>query len=226
MSLEAKEPFFFFTRHNLTYLTGRKAKNLKELLSGIKEASSASIYHHTHHFLQQHEFLSPEPPNDFAYWITNVLADSVLGERVASIDLRDFSRLRDIRLKIAEVIEESLRENPGADYNVPPGLEFHFMRAQTFVFPINHVARSLAEFRECLQQVSIMSIYYHTFESRLRLQRRFNDFSYWLSDSLGEDKLAERFSRIDPYTYTLANLRQSMVKMIDKRLKEAAHDHP
>ena len=226
MSLEAREPFYFFTRHNLIYLTGRKARNLKELVLGIKEASSASIYYHTHHFLQEHEYLTPEPTNDFAYWIASVHGDSVLGEQVASIDLREFFRLRDIRLKIIAVMDEFLQGNPGCDHDVPAGLEFHFMKAQTFVSPTKHIARNMLEFKECLQKVSVMSIYYHMFESRLRLQRPYNDFSYWLLDSFGENSLAEKFQRIDPYTYTLDNLRQTLIGMLDKRINEETHDKP
>ena len=66
-------PFYFYTRLNLVELLGTKARNVMELLKGIKGAPDASIYYHTHHFLQQHIFLSPEPPNDFAFWTKNVL---------------------------------------------------------------------------------------------------------------------------------------------------------
>ena len=62
-----KEPFKFYTRQNIIYLLGRKAHNLEELLIGIKEVPVIFIYHHTHHYLEMHEFLSPEPPNDYAY---------------------------------------------------------------------------------------------------------------------------------------------------------------
>ena len=72
MNQSNTEPFHFHTRQNLIYLTGRKAKNISELLSGIKELPLSSIYFHTHHYLAQFEFLIPEPPNDFAYWIKNI----------------------------------------------------------------------------------------------------------------------------------------------------------
>jgi hypothetical protein len=216
----AKEPFHFYTRQNLTYLTGEKARNLQELLDGIREASSATIYHHTHHYLQQHEFLSPEPPNDFAYWITNVLQDDVLGEKVASIDLRQYFTLHDIKSRIIAVIEESIHQGSDSHRNVPPGEEFHFMSSQTFVFPTKYLAHNLREFKECLHRVSIFSIYYHMFESRLRLQQEFGDFSFWLSTSLGEEKLAKEFMKLDPYTQTLENLRQALIRLVAKRLGE------
>lgn len=223
MTREAKEPFVFYTRHNLTYLTGRKARTLRELADGIREAPSSSIYHHTHHFLQQHEVLSPVPPNDFAYWITNALGDRLLGERVASIDLMEFDRLRHLRARILEVIEAALAEEGRPGLSAPSGLEFHFMKAQTFVFPTHCRARTLAEFRDCLQKVSPMSIYFHMFEWRLRGEHPSGDFSNWLSSSLGEDALAQRIAAVDPYTQTIDNLRRRLVRMVEERIAEADH---
>jgi len=220
MNLVSNEPFHFYTRQNLTYLTGRKARNLQELLEGISKAPSATIYYHTHHYLQQHEFLSPEPPNDFAYWISNVLQDDVLGERVASIDLRQYFRLHDIKSKIITVIEESIQKGSDPTRNVPAGEEFHFMRSQTFVFPTKYFAHNLVKFKECLQQVSIFSIYYHMFESRLRLQQEQCDFSFWVHNALGEEELARAIIKLDPYTRTLENLRLALVRLVERRLNE------
>ena len=222
MTLQAKEPFLFYTRQNLTYLTGKKARNLAELLAGIKDATDASIYHHTHHFLVRHEFLSPEPPNDFAYWITNILQDKVLGEEVASIDLREYSTLEDIRARIVDVIGRPKGRDAGTfKHNAPAGEEFHFMETQSFVLPTRHVANDLREFKECLERVSIHSIYFHVFEARLR--QRDSDFSLWLSSSLQEEKLANDFLQLDPYTQTLDNLRRSLIRLVENRL-ERMHD--
>ncbi|MEE9590909.1 MAG: DUF5752 family protein, partial [Thermodesulfobacteriota bacterium] len=62
----ASQPFRFCTRLNLVELTGKRAGNTAELLKRIEEVEDAVIYHHTHRFLQQYLYLSPEPPNDFA----------------------------------------------------------------------------------------------------------------------------------------------------------------
>lgn len=222
MTQQAKDPFRFYSRANLTYLTGKKARNLKELLAGIRDATEASIYHHTHHFLVRHEFLSPEPPNDFAYWITNILQDRVLGEEVASIDLREFSDLESIRAKIIEVIAQfEDRDAARFERNAPPGEEFHFMETQSFVFPTNYVAHDLLEFKECLEHVSIHSIYFHVFEARLR--HRDSDFSVWLSTSLQEGRLALEFLQFDPYTQTLENLRRTLIRLVDNRLKKESN---
>jgi hypothetical protein len=224
MDKPAKNPFYFYTRQNLIYLTARKAKNLKELVAGIIETPSSSLYYHTHHYLQQHEYLSPEPPNDFAYWIKNVYLDDILGEQIASVDLREFHRLSDIRMRFVEIIENAMKAEDFYDHNVPKGEEFHFMRAQTFVFSINLAANSLEEFRDCLRETSVFSIYYHMFESRLRLESNMCDFSIWLLDSLNEEVLANRFMCVDPYTQTLESLRSRLITLIDERIEELNYD--
>ena len=76
------EPFVFKTQLSLVETMGLKARDLMELCRHLKEAPGASIYYHTHHFLQQHQFLTPEPPNDFAYWVTHVLQEDLIGEKV------------------------------------------------------------------------------------------------------------------------------------------------
>jgi Family of unknown function (DUF5752) len=218
MNRIAKEPFQFYTRQNLTYLLGRKAKNLVTILSAIREVPLSSIYHHTHHFLEQHEYLSPEPPNDFAYWITNVLQDDVLGEEIAGIDLRAFSSLDEIRAKLIELIENAIHRDPETSLrNVPKGEEFHFMATQSFVFPTKYVAKDLLEFRACLQSVSNYSIYYHMFEARLHQQT--SQFCYWIENSLEDQKLAASFRHLDPYTQTLDNLKQNLIRLVRVRLE-------
>ena len=88
--VKAKEPFRFYTRLHLSELTGLRATTLRQLLGLIKKVPGSCIYHHTHRFLQQHQYLSPEPPNDFAYWVTEVLGEDELGERLASIDTMQY----------------------------------------------------------------------------------------------------------------------------------------
>jgi len=71
----AGRPFQFWTRLTLTKLTGRRAADLAELVEHLRAVPLSVVFHHTHHFLVQHQYLSPEPPNDFAFWVTNVLQE-------------------------------------------------------------------------------------------------------------------------------------------------------
>src|SRR6266436_2765902 len=90
------QPFRFSSSLDLTVLTHRRARDLAEMVGHLKEVSGAVIYYHTHHFLVQHQYLSPEPPNDFAYWVTNVLQEDRLGEQLAAIDTVRFSSLKSL----------------------------------------------------------------------------------------------------------------------------------
>src|SRR3954469_4195239 len=128
----AKNPFLFVTRINLIELTGLKARTLPELVAILKTAPSGIVYQHTHHFLKQHQFLSPEPPNDFAYWVTNILQEEKLGERLASIDTIQFKSLDALGQKIIDVIEGFLNEHDSTR-TAPEGEELHFMRSTGFV---------------------------------------------------------------------------------------------
>ncbi len=215
--LEAQ--FQFYSSQNLIFLTGRKAKNLEELLTGIKEVEEMSIYYHSHHYLEQREFVSPEPPNDFFYWITNDLQNKMLGEMVASIDLRQMNTLKEIQTKLTEVIEKSLMQNNEINLtNVSPGGEFLFMSVRSFVYPTKYTAANLSEFRYCLRTVPLNSIYFHIFGARFN--KSLSNMSDWLSSSLNEVELAQKFENIDPYTITLENLREALIRLVEKRLVE------
>lgn len=217
--IRAKEPFRFYTRLHLSELTGLRASTLSQLLGLIKEVPGSCIYHHTHRFLQQHQYLSPEPPNDFAYWVSSVLGENELGERLASIDTVQFSNIRSLREKIIETIEDYLKSNPLAKLRfASEGEEFHFIKSVSFVLPTNYVVGNLEEFLEILKKITIDSIYFHIFEARLRLERQTNDFSHWIETSIGDKELADKISRLDPYTRTLEDLRNTLIGIIERRI--------
>ena len=219
---QAKKPFSFFTRLHLSALTGLKAATIEELLNLVKEVPGSCIYHHTHRFLQQHQYLSPEPPNDFAYWVTEILGERELGERLASIDTIQFPTIRDLREKIIQTITEYLKEYPRSGKKVVRDEEqFYFIKSMSFVLPTKYTATDLKEFAEVLKKITIDSIYFHVFESRLRLEKGTNDFSNWIESSLGDVDLARRIARLDPYTQTLEDLRKKIIRLIDKKLENA-----
>jgi len=213
----AQAPFEFWTRLTLTKLTGRQAADLAGLLEHLRAVPLSVVFHHTHHFLVQHQHLNPEPPNDFAYWVTNVLQESWLGERLAAIDTVQFTHLRDLRARLVEVIERHL-EQAHELRTAPAGEEFHFMDAVSFTLPTRHRAASLAEFAQALKDVGVGSIAFHLFEARLRMECDDNDFSRWLEEQLGERVLAEAIRRLDPYTITTEGLRQRLLGLLAPRV--------
>lgn len=217
--IKAKEPFRFSTRYNLSELTGLRAANLNQLLGLLKNVPDSCIYHHTHSFLQQHQFLSPEPPNDFAYWVTEILGEDELGEWLASIDTVQFSNISSLRQKIIDTIESYLEYNPLAKlkFAKEEGV-FHFIKSVSFILPMDYLVHDLREFADVLKKISIDSIYFHIFEARLRLVRSTNDFSNWIQNSIGDEELAHRIMHLDPYTHTLEDLRNTIVKIIEERI--------
>ncbi len=213
------DQFEFRSLLNLTLLTGLRARDLAELVQHMRTVPGAVIYHHTHHFLVQHQYLSPEPPNDFAYWVSNILLEERLGEELAAVDVLRFSTVRDLRNALVQVIQGFLDRSSNLR-TAPPGEEFHFMQSVSYVIPTGIRVTNLAEFHEGLERVSLRSIGYHMFDARLRLERGDNDFSRWLDQSLGEHSLAEAFRKIDPYTYTQEGLRRRLLNLVGQRMKE------
>ena len=217
--IKAKEPFKFCTRLHLSELTGLRATTLGQFLALIKQVSGSCIYHHTHRFLQQHQYLSPEPPNDFAYWVTDILGEDELGERLVSIDTIQYSTIRDLREKIASTIENYLKDSPLAKLKFArSGEEFHFIKSVSFILPTSYIAYDLKEFIQILKKITIDSIYFHIFEARLRLEKPTNDFSFWIENSLGDKELAEEISGFDPYTCTLEDLRNKIIQIVEGKI--------
>lgn len=218
--IKAIEPFRFYTRLHLSELTGLRASTLGQLSAVIKQVSGSCIYHHTHRFLQQHQYLSPEPPNDFAYWVSKVLGEEELGERLASIDTVQFFTVRSLRDKIIAVIDDYLKNNMSAKLRFAgEGEEFHFIKSISFVLPTNYIAYDLREFADIFKNITMDSIYFHIFESRLRLEKKTNDFSNWIETSIGDKELSDKISRLDPYTHTLEDLRKTIIRIIERKLK-------
>jgi len=213
----ADKSFRFYTRMHLPELTGISAVNIEELLKCIKSIDGSSIYHHTHRFLQQHEYLNPEPANDFAYWVGEALGENRLAEALASIDTVSFKSIRALREELSNVISDYVESSKNRQLRAAmPGMEFNFVKSVSFVFPTGYIASSVAEFADCLQKITSDSLYFHMFEARLRLDKQENDFSLWLRNSLGMDKPADAINRLDPYTHTIGQLRKAIIEILEK----------
>ena len=210
----AKNPFQFYTSVVLKELTGRSARTLRELVEIIKEVPGSVMYYHTHLFLQRHQSFSPEPPNAFAYWAYNVLGEYKLGEELSSIDICEFSTIRELREKIIKTIENHLFENKEPPRYSPEGREFEFIKARSFVMPTGFSARNLKEFAGILEKITIRTIYFHIYEARLRLEKGINDFSFWIDTSCGEPELAKVLASLDPYSFTMEGLRRKIIKVV------------
>lgn len=219
MSDSQPQPFVFYTERRLVVLTGRKATNLPELLEHLQQVSGSSIFYHTHYLHYLHNFEKPRFYNEFADWASEALQEERLAEQLAAIDLLTMTSLREVREALVSVIEKHLAANKSrSPRECPPGDEFHFCEAKSFVMPLGLVANDVPEFFQEIAQVPTASLHYHFFEARLRLGRATNDFSQWLKDR-NEAALAMAVGNLDPYAMTLDELHDEILNLGRRHLQ-------
>ena len=216
----AIKSFRFQTSLVLQESTGLRASTLPLLVKLLRSVPDASIYYHTHYFLLQHNYLTPEPTNDLAYWVTHVLGEVRLGEQLASIDTMAHVNLTTLREELATTIEQYLETSPTSHLRfVAEGEEFFFMKAVHIILPTPYTASTLLEFAQGLERVSIGSLYFHIFDARLRLGQPTNDFAQWFTEQLGLSRLAEIVAKLDPYSYSLEMLRSTLLTLMREELQ-------
>ena len=217
------QPFRFHTSVVLQESTGLRAVTLPELARTLRMVPLSSVYHHTHYFLLQHHYLTPAPSNDFAYWVTEVLGEEMLGELLSGVDTMEFSTLHSLRKALVDTIESYLKHNPTARFKFAgSGEEFFFVKSVHIVIPTPYVATNLEQFAKSLENVSIRSLYFHIFDARLRLGGPTNDFARWIGDQLNQKQLAEDIARLDPYSHTLEAVRSMVLSLIRRELSAHA----
>jgi hypothetical protein len=206
------EPFHFFTERRLVQLTGVTARSLPELLTSLDEIPGSCIFYHTHHLFLSHHFEKPVVYNDFANWCSEALLEEALSERLAAIDLLSLTTIRRVREQIISIIRNHMGSGRWRLRECPPGDEFHFCKSMSFIMPTGIVAYSVPEFFAKLHSITNVSLYFHLLEARLRLERSTNDFSFWLR-GCGEPRLADEIDRLDPYSYTLDEIKEQIIEL-------------
>ncbi len=111
----AEQPFQFATAAYLTRVENQRVHNIAEMDAALAEASDASIFYHTFQTISRHHFLKEGFSNDFAQWVLAGLNQPALAERLASIDVRDYISLAELRADLRRIIASFREENPGAD---------------------------------------------------------------------------------------------------------------
>lgn len=213
----ARKPFYFNSAAHLLRIEREKATNLAEFLEALRTCPDASIFQHTFRTLQEHHFIREGFSNDFAHWAFAACNEVGLAERLAALDVREFTSIPALRERIINIVETYLDRNPRARDRA--ALEpFYFCASDTVVVPTPFVARNLAEFADCLNRVSVHCIHYHFIEARLRLKLNSNDFSVWLEEELDLPRLADRLNRIDIYTSTLQDVRRKILQVVESAI--------
>lgn len=213
----ARSPFYFNSAAHLLRIGREKAATLTELLEAIRTCPESSIFQHTFQTLAEHHFITGGFSNDFSHWAFASCNEVELAERLAAIDVREFTSIATLRERLIHIIESYLQKNPRAATR--PAMEpFYLMASDLVVVPTPYVARNLEEFADGLHKVSIHAIYYHFIDARLRLKLNSNDFSVWLEKELDLPQAAEKVNRIDIYTSTLEDVRRGILKVIESEM--------
>lgn len=211
------KPFYFNSSAHLLRITRWKANNLSEFLGALRHCPESSIFQHSFRTLQEHHFIREGFSNDFAHWVLSACNEPGLAEGLASVDIREYTSLADLRERFVQIVENFLQSSPAAAQRSAHET-FYFCTSDIVVIPTNFVAHNLMEFAEGLRGVSLHSIHHHFIEARLRLKLMSNDFSQWLHQTLGLAEPARQLNRIDIYTATLEDVRQQAVRIVERAL--------
>jgi len=213
---EPLSPFEFKQCVNILKSTGKKARSLRELRDAITVVSPEALIHHTcQYYLKGHVL---EYTNDFARWVAELLEERMLAEQLSGIDPYAYASMGEVRDELVRVIDEYLRI-VGSAREMPPGDEFFFNEAITFVVPAGLQARNLAEFLIAIQYLDSSSIYYHFYEARIRLGGS-DDFSSWLGGSLNKKTLAEKIRKIDLFMHTIEGTKRHIMEAVEEEVRK------
>jgi hypothetical protein len=217
--VKASEAFQFATASYLVRIGNQVATNLLEFEQGLADCSDASIFYHTFQSLGRHHFLTEGFSNDFAQWVLGSCNRPVLAEQMASVDIRDYVSVVDLRNDLRKVVEEYCRGNSNTASQVAFEA-FFFCETVEEKVPLGREAWTLEDFRDVLQDLAHGSLQFHFVTSRLRLQLRTNDFSRWFSKELGLIELARKVDQIDIYTTTLDSARSTILHLVERELAQ------
>ena len=231
------DPFEFMQCVSIVKSTGKSAKNLRELRKLISEVGDESIFHHVYQYFLKGHIL--EYTNDFAHWAGEHLEESALSERLTSIDPYTGEYVDDkvlaerlakaepytlesvhkVRKELVRKIDDFLKEYP-EPRDVVRGNEFYFNETINLVFPVGVKAENLAEFLVAIEHIDAGSIYFHFYESRVRLGEGVaNDFSRWIEHTLFRKKVADRIRTIDPFMHSIESIRENIKAIIEESVR-------
>jgi hypothetical protein len=215
--LKANKAFQFVTASYLVRIGNQESSSLLDLQHGIKGCSDASIFYHTFQSLGRHHFLTEGFSNDFAEWVFSACNRPAVAEQLASLDIRDYVSLADLRGDLRRIVGDYCQASPreAAQAAFEP---FFFCETVEEEVPLGFEAGTLEEFRDGLKGLGHASMQFHFITSRLRLHLRSNDFSQWLAKELGLNELGRQVDQIDVYTNTLDGVRTRMINLIDREL--------
>ena len=201
--------------------TGRRARDLTELRTGVAESDVACIYYHFWGGLLRPTFDDPRYHNGFAVWVDHALHNQALAERLSVIDPKDFPDTRDLRTHLLNVIDSELSLGT-ATASAPDDNLFDFIRSQIVVFDTSESVTSPSQLSDAVRAMSGTSVFYHFVDARRRTPDAVDDFTTWLNDIDREryHDLTVRLAGIDPYFVSLAETRDELRRTFEEFIRE------
>src|SRR5208337_1785574 len=126
------KPFYFNTSAHLLRITTQKANTLAELLAALRECPDDSIFQHTFRTLEEHHFIREGFSNDFAHWAFSACNEPELAERLASVDVREFTSVESLRDLIVHIVDSYIASNPSAGERIARE-PFYFCASDTVI---------------------------------------------------------------------------------------------
>ena len=212
----AEQPFQFMAASYLIRIGAEPVSTLGEFARSLRNCPQASIFYHTFQSLEAHHYTAFS--SDFAQWALSACNEAALAEQLAMVDLREIVSLEDLRDILADIVRDYLKEHPQATER--RAFEaFYFCEAREVTIPSGSPAWTIGELAEGIRHLGHQSLHYHFINSRLRLQLKTNDFSFWIEHSLHDPKLAVRLNRLDFYNDTLDDLREDILAILESQGK-------
>ena len=175
--------------------------------------------------MKNHQAVMDGLTNDFAQWSRTSLHKEDLADRLSIAEITDCRTLGDLRKTLSEIVRAYMEAHPEAADEAAEHA-FDFCEGMEVAVPLESAARTLEEFRKCVQEMNGESFYLHFVEPRTRHEQQSNDFSVWLEKSLGLRGLAAKINEIDVMDCTLEGARGKILELLDQeqeaRVKLAA----
>ena len=209
----ATEPFRFMAQSGVVLWTGYIAEDLPSLLEALRQVSPACIYYHVYYAaFWRTRSTSAEYTNDFARWVSTVLGQKGLAERLASVDPLECTGPRECAEKLAAHVQDYIGVGE-LFFRVPRGSEFYFLELRSFLYPTGVQAETVVQLAQAIGKLGTGCILTHFIEARFRYRGVTNDFSQWLR-LRGEEGKAAALERLNPFFYDLQKLRDQIIAVL------------
>lgn len=210
------KPFKFYYESSITINTGIKVDNIGGLYKGINKVSESSIFYHLHHAYFRRHFTHTDIMNDFARWLWISMGEKSISERVAMINPFLFDSIKKCRKSLLITLKDFVG-NIDIFPRVSKDHEFYFLELRSFIHPTGFEAHNLKEFKKGVERLSISSLFYHLIDSRIRTDRRTNDFSKWLSNELQEESKADSIDQLNLFSLNLWDIRNEIIDILEEK---------